>query len=101
MSIEERELAIPAEAAENDSMNELLRVWVGGGRSHISARTGAFEREKEAQVWGLALADIATHVISEMRRSDPPLGSAEELRKTMHKTFEVRLRRNLAEAAAR
>ena len=101
MSTEGRELAIPVEAAEDDSLNELLRVWVGGGRSHIAARTGAFERDKEAQVWGLALADIATHVISEMRRNDPSLGSAEEVRKMMHKTFEVRLRRNLAEAAAR
>lgn len=96
-----RELAVPVEAADDASLNELLRVWVGGGRSHISARTGAFERDKETQVWGLALADIAAHVIAEMRRNDPSLGSSEGLRKSMHKTFEVRLRRNLAEAAAR
>ena len=90
---------IPTEAAADSSLNELLRVWIGGGRSYVSARTGAFDRSKEAQVWGLALADIAAHVIDELRNQDPSLGSPDQLRKSMQKTFEVRLRRNLAEAA--
>lgn len=101
MSTDSRELKIPSEAAADSSLNELLRVWVGGGRSYVSARTGVFDRDKEAQVWGLALADIAAHVIGEMRRNDSSLGSSEQLRKTMHKTFEVRLRHNLSGAAAR
>ncbi|MEZ5939134.1 MAG: DUF5076 domain-containing protein [Hyphomonadaceae bacterium] len=99
MSTEGRELPPPAGASTDADATEMVRLWIGAGKSHVALNTGRFATEQEPQVWGLILADIAEHAIRDMIAADPSLGPPDKLRKSIEKTYKIRLRKSLAAAA--
>jgi hypothetical protein len=54
-----RQLPIPAPACEDLAANEILRVWVAGGKQHVSIATNLW---KDPANWGIMLVDLAKHI---------------------------------------
>lgn len=55
----DNELTIPEAARRDPRSVELLRVWLVGGRQHVSLRVGVWD---DPAGWGIMLADLARHV---------------------------------------
>ena len=67
-----RELPVPNELTPETHAHELIRFWVTNGRDHMSLRVGLFGKEREAQIWGHLIADLAAHAaraISQQEKS--------------------------------
>ena len=65
------ELPIPPSAASDIGAKEILRVWVAGGRQHVSLATGEW---KDPAAWGIMLVDLARHLANahaQTRQSNP------------------------------
>jgi hypothetical protein len=59
MDTDSRQLPIPGPAADDARAIELLRVWVAGGRQHVSLATGLWS---DPASWGILLVDLAKHI---------------------------------------
>ncbi|MCU1265249.1 MAG: hypothetical protein JWM21_1567 [Acidobacteria bacterium] len=66
MSSQSRELVIPPGASASASSVEILRAWQVNDSLHVSLKSDAW---KEANAWGLVLADIARHVADALRQT--------------------------------
>ena len=56
------ELVAPQSALLAKDGDEVLRLWIAGGDSHITINFGVFG-EDELRVWGMLLADAAAHIV--------------------------------------
>ncbi len=54
-----KELAIPPAAARDRAAVEVVRLWIAGGKQHVTLLIGAWN---EPALWGIVLADLARHV---------------------------------------
>jgi hypothetical protein len=57
-----RELAPPPTALAYDDPDEVLRIWVAGGESHVVFNFGVFG-DDELRIWGRLLADATGHIV--------------------------------------
>jgi len=60
------ELPVPERAAEDPRAIELLRVWVAGGKQHVSIATGLWN---DPANWGMMLVDLAKHIANAYEQS--------------------------------
>ena len=56
------ELSPPAVAVASKDGDEVCRLWVADGESHVELLYGIFGDE-EPRVWGMLLADVAAHIV--------------------------------------
>ena len=65
-----KELTPPASAVDSEDGDEICRVWIADGDSHVALNYGIFG-DDELRVWGMVLADVVAHVVrAGMMRSD-------------------------------
>jgi hypothetical protein len=69
MSIE-KQLAVPAAAAEDAASFELIRIWVAQQSQQISLRPGIWE---DPSAWGVMLADLARNIVTVHAENDANL----------------------------
>jgi len=87
-----RELVIPPAAFEYDDSVEFIRVWIAGGREHISLHVGAMG-EDEIEQWGMMLADLSTHIIRGLIQ-DGASDNEAVLRANIEQAYLARLKRS-------
>ena len=74
------ELQVPPAVINDKQAVELLRVWLSGGKQHISIRYDAWD---DSAVWGLLLVDLARmvaqgHAQNQGRDANAVLGRIKE-----------------------
>ena len=57
-----KELEPPASAITAPDGDEICRLWIAKGDSHVALNYGMFG-DDELRVWGMLLADVAAHVV--------------------------------------
>ena len=67
---QEKQLAVPKEAAQDAASFELLRVWVAKQAQQITLRPGVWE---EPGAWGVMLADLARNIVTVHAENDENL----------------------------
>lgn len=69
---QEKQLAIPAAAADDAASFELLRVWVAQQAQQITLRPGIWQ---DPSAWGIMLADLARNIVTIHLENDENLDS--------------------------
>jgi hypothetical protein len=82
----------PEAATASPDGDEVLRLWIADGGSHVSLLYGVFG-EDEPKVWGMLLADAAAHVVNAARAAQPDV-SVEALFAQVEQGFRERLAHN-------
>src|SRR5258708_720920 len=59
MDNDNRELPIPDPVVHDAKAREILRVWGGSGKQHVSIATGLWN---DPAAWGIMLVDLANHI---------------------------------------
>ena len=59
MTISTRQLSIPDTVNIDPKATEIARVWVAGGRQHVTLATDVWD---DPAAWGIFLVDLAKHV---------------------------------------
>ena len=66
MSTHLKQLPIPNPVSQDNSAIELIRVWAGKGKQHISLASNIWE---DPAAWGILLVDLAKHISSAYEQS--------------------------------
>jgi hypothetical protein len=82
----------PEAAVASPDGDEVLRLWIADGGSHVSLLYGVFG-EDEPKVWGMLLADAAAHIAQAARAHDPSV-SPEAVFAQIEQGFRERLAHN-------
>jgi hypothetical protein len=94
------ELEIPAAAYTDPNSVEMLRAWIAEKQLHCSMNVGEWHRDgrhDERLAWGLLLADVASHLSSEMQQATGL--DAEESLRLIASSFNQEVKRSLAESS--
>ncbi|MFB3906725.1 MAG: DUF5076 domain-containing protein [Acidobacteriota bacterium] len=62
-----KQLPVPGPAANDARAIELLRVWVAGGKQHVSLATGLWS---DPANWGIMLVDLAKHIANAYQQTE-------------------------------
>lgn len=93
-----RELEIPDGVHSDGNAQEYVRFWVCDSTDHVTLNIGGFvDNEKEPELWGSILADIAWHAINGMQQDDQSRGSKLKMLAQIEFAFAQRMqsKRNL------
>ena len=67
MNTQSKQLPIPGAAANDARAIELLRVWVAGGKQHVSLASSVW---RDPASWGIMLVDLAKHIANAYEQSE-------------------------------